>query len=148
MWADKPLILEDEDEAALIASFVELSARYPDRDSFEIAAHVFRNLFDPLLRSQQAALCWSRDLDIQERIRKAKSNGNVEEEYTKEKWHAETLAIVRDERLGPQAKKATLDGLRLIGEANGWIIKAIDKKITDGTKRELPRFVIAQYPDE
>lgn len=150
MWQDlaAPVpIFEDEDEQALIGEFVKLSARYPDRNPYEICEHIFKNLRDPWLRSQQAALQWSKDLEILERIRQAKINGGTEAANSdpKKAWQAEVYAVINDERIGPQEKKARLDGLKLIGESNSWVTKSVQKQVDD-KRRHFPQVVFALSP--
>lgn len=140
-------IFEDEDEQALIGLFVQYSARYPDRNPYEICAHIFKDLRDPFPRSDQAASQWSKDLEILERIRQAKINGGTEqvESDPKKAWQAEVYAIINDPNLGPQEKKARLDGMKLIGESNAWVTKSVDKTSTDKT-RHFPQVVFALHP--
>lgn len=140
-------IFEEEDEQALIGEFVKYSARYPDRNPYEICAHIFRNLRDPFPRCDQAASQWSKDLEILERIANAKRNGGTEaiEADPKKAWQAEVYAIINDPNLGPQEKKARLDGMKLIGESNSWITKSVDKNVTD-KRQHFPQVVFALHP--
>jgi ATP-dependent DNA ligase len=148
MWQDMqtPLpIFEGEDEVELVRRFVELRAAYPEStyNNFELCQYIFRDLRDPSMRANQAALCWGNDLEIKERIRKAKLNGNKEpEELTKENWQARVLAVIEDTALTPQEKKAKLDGYRLYAEANNWIVKTVDKSTKDTTVR-FPQVIYA-----
>ena len=142
------IIYENEDEDELINKFVELSARYPEYTAFDIAAEVFKGLVDPWSRANAAAQVWANSLEIRERIRTYDRRGaKTTPSLTFEEWQAEVLAVTRDENLGTQAKKVMLDGLRLVGESNAWIKKAIEKKTEDVTKR-LPNFLIKRYEDE
>ncbi|CAB4131761.1 hypothetical protein UFOVP131_32 [uncultured Caudovirales phage] len=149
MWNAPVPIFDDEDEAELINSFVEYSARYPTYPTFEIAQYVFRNQRDPEMRANQAALVWGNSLDIKERIRRAKQNGGVEpEEYTKEKWQAEVLAIARDDELSAVQRKSKIDGLNLYAQGMGWLAKPADAGKDDNRAPQMPTFVFAQYPDQ
>lgn len=146
MWNDAPLIFEDEDEAKLLADFVTFSARYPDRNPFEIAAYVFRNQRDPELRAQQAAMIWIKDLEVLERIRLAKLNGGAEaltSVESKEVKLRKLEAIYNDATI---AAKDRIKAMELHAQIQGEIVKAVDKNVTTG--RRQPRQVIyAQYDD-
>ena len=78
MWDTPVPIFEDENEDELITRFVELSARYNDYSAFEICGVVFKGLKEPDLRANQAAMVWSKSLEIKERIRQARLNGGEE----------------------------------------------------------------------
>jgi hypothetical protein len=79
MWDTPVPIFDDEDEDEFISRFVELSAQYGDKfPAPAITWEIFKNRRDPEMRSNQAAMVWSRDLSILERIRVAKLNGGVE----------------------------------------------------------------------
>lgn len=80
MWEAAVPIFDDEDENELISEFVRLSALYPKKQATEITAYIFKNLRDPFPRANQAAMRWAEDLEISERIRKAKLNGGTEPE--------------------------------------------------------------------
>lgn len=147
MWNVQPVIFEDEDEEALKADFIRLCALYPQQGTFEIAAHVFRFQRDPEMRSQQAAMIWNKDLDVQEKIRLARINGQdntVPIPTREQRLHQlqelfETATSVKD-------KVAVA---RLIAEMQGEIVKAIDKTVDNKNKPPtLPTFVIAQYKDD
>lgn len=146
MWNVAPVIFEDEDEEALKADFIRLRALYPNQDQFEIARYVFRKQVDPELRSQQAAMIWSKDLEVMERIRVASLNGGEEPRAipTKEQRLQQLQAIFEDSETAVKDKVAVA---RLIAEIQGEIVKAVDKRITD-TGRKVPRqIVFAQYDD-
>lgn len=137
-WDAPVPIFEDEDENALISKFVELmAAHYPNYTIFEIADEVFKGLRDPGMRSQQAALIWFKEINIKERIKAAKRNGNKEfKELTKNEWLAELLSVTRDDNLSSQDKKVRLEGLKIYGESqHGWFTKAIEKILQDNTAR-------------
>lgn len=142
------IIEEDgEDEAAMIAEFVKLSAAHPEVKAEEITEYIFKNLRDPGLRSIQAAMVWTRDLEIKERIRQAKRQGvDAANELTLEQWEAEVLAITRDVTMAANDKKAALEGYMNIASVKGWVRKAIDKTVTDN-RQPFPQFVFAQYSD-
>lgn len=149
MWTTPVPILDDEDEAELIARFVEYSARYPTYPVFEIAQHVFRGLRDPEARANQAALVWGNSLEVKERIRKAKLNGGSEPEaYTKEKWQNEVLAVARDDELTATQRKSKIDGLNLYAQGMGWLARPAEANKAEEKPRSFPTFVFAQYPDE
>lgn len=150
MIADTPLIFfEDEDEEAVKSAFVEAWARYPTYSPFEIAAYIFKNMRDPVSRGNQAAMEWSTDLEVKERVRKARENGGSEPVPVDPKvaWQNEIQSVYRDDNMPSQEKKVRLEGLKLFGESNGWIIKAIDKKTEDLT-RHWPQVMIAQYAEQ
>ena len=141
MWNAPVIIFDDEDEDELINEFVRLRATFPNRDIYEITRYIFRNLRDPELRSAQAAMQWDKDIAIDDRI----ANYNVEKElYTKEKWQAEILSISRSDKLTAQDRKSRLDGLRIYGEGQGWIVKAIDKTTND---RKIPPQIVSAIGD-
>lgn len=149
MWDTKPVIFEDEDEDKLITEFVRLCALYPARQAFEICDYLFRNLRDPELRSKQAAMIWSNDLAVQERIRLAKLNDGAEpQEWTKEKLQARILAVTEDDTIGYQQKKAMIEGYMSIAQMEGLIVKSVDKKVDNKNRPNLPTIVFAQYSDQ
>jgi hypothetical protein len=145
MWNAQPVIFEDEDEEKLKADFIRLCALYPSQDIFEIASYVFRHQRDPEMRSQQAGMIWSKDIEIQERIRLARLNGGKEAAPIPDKAARLQMlqTIFEDES---QAAKDRLAAARLISEIQGEIVKAVDKKIDHG-KRPPRQIVFAQYAD-
>lgn len=147
MWTAPVPIFEDEDEAELIASFVKMSALYPTYSAYEITRHIFKDMRDPELRASQAALQWSNDLEILERIRQARLNGGAETlALTKELLEQRILTTVEDTTIGYQEKKTRIEGYMAVAELNGWKIKAIEKKTEDKTRR-FPQIVHAIYAD-
>ena len=147
MWNNTPVIFEDEDEAELKARFIDLWVRYPNEHIFTIASHVFKLQKDPETRSQQAALIWSKDLEVKEAVRQARLNGDEDQtELTKESLQRKLIATTEDESLDYREKKVMIEGYLAIAEINGWKIKAIDKKTT--TKRVKRPITIARYPNE
>lgn len=147
MWNDAPTIFDDEDEEALKADFIRLVALYPQQPIFEVAAYVFRFQRDPELRSQQAAMIWQKDIEVQERIRKARINGGEEPApiESKEDKLRKLQAIYDDETVKvPDRLKA----FELHAQIQGEIVKAVDKKITDNSKRAPRQIVFAQYPND
>lgn len=145
MWTAKPAIFEDEDEEKLKADFIRLCALYPNQDIFEVASYVFRNQRDPELRSQQAGMIWSKDIEVQERIRQARLNGGEEPNPidTKEDKLRKLEAIYNNEdnKLADRLK-----AMELHAQIQGEIVKAIDKKVDDG-RRKPRQIVFAQYAD-
>lgn len=147
MWTAPLPIFEDEDEAELISRFVEFSARYPAYTPFEICQHIFKDLRDPSLRANQAALQWSKDLLILERIRQAKLNGGAEpgnDADEKQKVKDELLAMARDEKTNARDRAKFYE---LWLDACGLLPKRIEKKSEDRTRR-FPQVVIAQYAEQ
>lgn len=145
-WLDPSFVIfEGEDEAALKAQFIELSARYPDRTCFEIGQYVFRGLPDPASRGSQAGLIWSQDLAVQEQIRLWRQTGGQPATLpTKADLVNELLAIARD------PAKDTRDRNKAYEQAAqmmGYIEKQIG--IKDNTpKRALPAIVFKRYEDD
>ncbi len=145
-WETPLPIFEDEDENALTSKFVELVAAHPTFSPMAITAHIFKDLKDPVARSGQAAFDWMQRLDILERIRLAKLNGNKEALpiETKEGKLRKLEAIYNNE---DNALRERLNAIRLHAEIQGEIVKAIDKKITDAnTPRRHLHIVQAAYP--
>lgn len=144
MWNVAPVIFEDEDEERLIADFVTYSARYPERDPFEIAAYVFRNQRDNELRANQAAMIWSKDLPILERIRTARLNGGAEPSAveSKESKLKKLEAIYNDDGIKTADR---LKAMELHAQIQGEIVKAVDKKVTNTRPRR--QIIFAQAND-
>lgn len=145
MWNVAPVMFEDEDEEQLKADFITYSARYPDVEPFEIGAYVFRHQRDPEMRSQQAVMIWLKDLDVKERIRLAKLNGGVEDKgvETKEDKLRKLEAIYNDADVSVSQR---LKAMELHAQIQGEIVKAVEKKTEDRTKR-FPQIVFARYDD-
>lgn len=140
MWNPPLIFFEDEDEDELINEFVRLSAKYKGkgRDPYEIASYVFRNLKDKELRAAQAAMRWSNDLEIIERIDNYAVEKNIKDEpLTKEILQAKVMALNEDRSIPYQDKKVMIEGYKAVAEFNGWVLKAVDKKITKA--RQLPQ---------
>ncbi len=125
MWDTPVPIFEDEDEGQLVNEFVRLSALYEDKgyEPYQIAQVVFEGLRDPIMRANQAAMVWSKDLAILERIRQAKLVGPADKEIiqSKEEWERRMLAVIEDSKLTSQEKKARIDGLNSIAKARNWV---------------------------
>lgn len=149
MWAvEKVIIFEGENEAELKARFVELCARYPERNFFEVGEYVFKDLRDPVLRGQQAGSVWGKDLDILERIAKARRQGgygNEDEVPAKDQIAIELVALARDEKV--EVKDRVTAYFRA-AEILGYVEKNVNKKVEDKTARGMPVFQIARYPDD
>jgi len=144
MWESPVPIFDDEDEAELIARFVELSARYPDHSPFEVTGVVFKHLRDPIMRSNQAAQIWSHDLDIIERIRQARLNGGeeVKPPETKLQKLAKLEAMYNDEKTPVRERLKAIElHARMQNEIDD------DTGSDDGSgKRRLPVFNFAIHP--
>lgn len=137
MWTAPVPIFEDEDEAELITRFVEMSARFPKYGPIEICRHIFKDLRDPEMRAGQAAMNWSKDIEILDRIDKAKLNGGLEEKpaLTKAQLQAKILATTENPNLTPQEKKVMIEGYTSYAANEGWVVKAVEKKTEDKTRR-------------
>jgi len=146
MWTQAVVFFDDENEAELIARFVELSARYPQETAFTIASYVFRNLRDPEARANQAAMLWSNDLDIRERIRVAERNGGTEPEVIDEDeaYYREVLAEARDPANSAAVRYKYHE---LAAKLKGRIKEPADAGNGQAVTRQLPTFVFAAYPD-
>ena len=150
MTAPQLIIYENEDEDELLNEFIRLSALYPEYPPYEVASTVFAGKVEAWSRSMQAAQVWSNSIEIRERIRLAKANRNNPNGNTytnKEEYLKAVHSLTFDDSIGYQEKKVRLDGMKLLGEANGWIIKTVDKK-TENVNRKLPNFIIKKYDDE
>jgi hypothetical protein len=146
MWSAAVPFFDDENEAELKRQFVEFSARYPDQTIFSITQYIFRSLRDPEARANQAALVWSNDLEIKERIRKAKMNGGAEPESIDddEAYYREVLAEARNPENSAAVRYKYHE---LAAKLKGRIKEPADAGKSDDSKRALPTFVFAQYPD-
>lgn len=141
-WETPVPIFEDEDEAELIARFVELSAAHPKEPAIAITNFIFENLRDPIGRAGQAALNWSTNLGIRERIRQAKANGGKELKpiETKEDKLRKIEAIYNDTDI---PTKDRLAAMRLHAEIMGEIVKAVDKDNDNKDRPHFPQIVFA-----
>lgn len=122
MWDTPVPIFEDEDEDQLINEFVRLSALYPKYEPFQITQVVFKDLRDPIMRANQAAMVWSKDLEILERIRQARLDGPPDGVLiqSKEQWERKMLALLDDQTLNAQEKKVRREILDSIAKVKGW----------------------------
>ncbi len=144
MWETPVPIFDDEDEDELIGRFVKLSARYPDREPMEICGVIFENLQDPIMRANQAAMIWSKDLDIIERIEAAKLNGGEEEKPVETK----AMKLRKLEALYNDGKLPVRDRLKAI-ELHARITGEIDGEGGDDNKaRRTPVFNFAIHPSQ
>jgi hypothetical protein len=135
MWNTPVPIFEDEDEDKLISEFVKLCALYPDREPFEITAYIFKDLRDPTMRANQAALVWSKDLEILERIRLAKLHGVNETPIDSKETKLRKLeAIYNDEKL---ALRERLKAFELHSQLQGEIKKPSDDEDEDVKRRPI-----------
>lgn len=145
MWNGGIIIFEGEDEEALKSDFIRLCALHPKQDIFTIALYVFKGLPDITMRSQQAALVWSNDIEVQERIRQARLGASdAPQLLTKEQRIARLQAIADDEGI---AAKDRIAAHALIAELNGERIKSVDKKV-ERVKQALPQVIMTQYTDD
>ncbi len=148
MWNAAVTLFDDEDEDALIERFVDYSARWTDYDPISICRHIFKDMRDNELRAGQAAIAWSTDLAIRERIDQRKLNGKPgAEAVTKENLQAKILAATEDSHLSHHDKKAKIEGYMAYAQLNGWVVKAIEKK-TENTTPRFPQIVAHVYPDD
>jgi hypothetical protein len=122
MWDTPVPIFEDEDEDKLIGEFVRLSALYPQYEPFQITAEVFKGLKDPTMRANQAAMIWSKDLSILERIRQARLAGPADQTIqNKEQLEARIKATIEDTTLHSQEKKVRIEGYMNFAKLKGWV---------------------------
>lgn len=122
MWDAPVPIFDDEDEQEFINEFVKLSARYPNHEPIQITAYIFKNRRDPFPRANQAALVWSQDLEVQEKIRQAKLTGGVEETPVDDKNTKlrKLEAIYNDEDVKPADRIKALElHAKISGEIDG-----------------------------
>jgi hypothetical protein len=146
MFANPVLIFEDEDEAALKSRFVEVAAKFPEHTMVDVAVHVFRNLRDPLLRAQDAAVKWGNDLEIKERIRQARILGAEEGEPLLSR--PQRIKALEQIALNHNLEaKDRIAAFRLIAEQNGEVIKAVDKKV-EKKPMQLPTIVHRIHPSQ
>lgn len=121
MFGNPVVFFSDESEPAIIAEFVRFSALYPKHTAYDVAFHVFRNLREPESRATQAALLWSRDLAILERIRLARANGgNEPTPLTVEELQKKILEITEDNTVAAKDKSVMIEGYMAIARLNGW----------------------------
>lgn len=139
--------LEGENEAELRARFVTLTAKHGGRFTpHEVAKFVFRDLPDPNLRAMQAADYWSKDLEVQEQIRILTADGG--EVVNTEK--ARLLAMLMNIAQTAVSDKEKLTAIRTIAEMEGYIVKAVDKKISHspGSGNGMWRFTVDRDADK
>jgi hypothetical protein len=144
MWSVKPTILEGEDELALRDKFAQLVAKYPAQDPFQIGEYVFRELKDPGLRGQQAAMIWIKDPEVLELISKYKTGGAVKDLPTKDDLTRAAWAIANDLTAD---RKDRIAAINLAGQLNGMIVKSVEKKVDDVRRRQPPVIMVARYAD-
>lgn len=145
MWTAPVTILDGEDENALIARYVELSARYRDYSIFHIMQEVFRGLPDAELRAGQAAIAWGNSLEIKERIRKAIANGGsepdaVEEISEEEANYRAAMAIFNDETAPWTVRHKFFNTAQQI---KGYLKDTVDAK-GGGEKRRVPNITFVE----
>lgn len=144
MWEAPVPIFEDEDEDKLIDEFVRLSALYPEYPPAAITDEIFKNLRDPYPRANQAAMAWSTDLGIKERIRQAVVNGTYkqkEADLTLDDVKAKVLATIENDGLTYNEKKVRIDGYRTYAE----IAKLIDSDDEKG-RGHFPTIIFKAHP--
>ena len=144
MWSVEVPIFDNEDEAKLKASFVELSARYKDYPAADIAREVFKGLVDCDSRASQASILWGNSLEIKERIRRCReNNGKEPTPMTEEEEHlAWVKSQSRNDELTPSAQFKYAE---LYARMKGYIKDTVDPKADSNTKRQLPQMVITRY---
>ncbi len=143
-WDTPVPIFEDEDEDELVARFVELSAAHSNEPPIAITNYIFEKLRDPIARANQAALRWSTNLSIRERIRQAKNNGGKElKKITKDELQAKILATTEDETLHHLEKRVRLQGYMNYAQTEGWVMKENDGEDNEGKKQHFPQIVFA-----
>lgn len=141
MWAVAPvLIFADEDEAAMRAEFVRLSAMYGHTHSaYDITKHIFKDKRDPDLRSMQAADYWSKDLEILDAIKLTQA-GAREDELLQFLWSVVSSPT--------ETTKDRLKAADQIAEVEGRKKKLVDLNLTNGPeKKPLPIFQFAERHD-
>lgn len=140
----EPLIFyEGEDEETLISEYVALRVKLNESYTpYDICEYIFRNLKDGFGRHMQAADVWVKSIEIDLRIIAAKNNGGVDpkQPLTKAQWQAKMLAIVENDGMSPQDKTARGKLLTDYASSEGWIIKAVDKKVS-GELKGFPTWV-------
>ena len=147
---DAPVpIFEDEDEDELKSRFVEMSVAFPNHMPIAITHEIFKNLRDPEMRANQAAIQWSRSLEILERIRQAKLNGGKEPKtLTKVELQNKILACVEDESISYSEKKARIDGYMSIAKLNGWEMRPADTGDDDKGRGHFPKIEYHIHPTQ
>lgn len=127
-WETPVPIFEDEDEDELIGEFIRLSALYPQYEPFQVCQVIFKNRRDPIMRANQAAMVWSKDLEILERIRQARLNGPTDEAQiqTKEQLQTRINSVIEDNTINSQEKKVRIEGYMAIAKLKGWAEGAED----------------------
>lgn len=133
--------LPNEDEAALRAEYIRLAATYLKLgySSYDVAMHVFKDLPDPILRSQQAADYWGKDLEIVEQIRQTAildQNDIEADRLERSLW-----AIADDTRV---FTKDRLEALKQLAIINGRVVKPIEIRTPNGGAIGLPVFLFKE----
>ncbi len=137
-WNDI-LFFPGEDAEALKSRFVKLCADFPGFQPIDNARKVFKGLPNPELRIETAARVWAADPKVQARIADARIKEPYKVECDQPSLIRRTLQIADD----IQAEKSTrLAAIRLAGELQGLIIKAIDKKVENLTASGIPSITI------
>lgn len=131
--------LPNEDEAALRAEYIRLAAHYLPLgySPYDVAMHVFKDLPDPILRSQQAADYWGKDLEVVELIRQVTllDQSNIEaDRLERSLW-----AIADDTRCFTKDRLEALKQLAVIG---GRVVKAIELRSNSNKTEPTFRFII------
>lgn len=117
-----PIFYDDEDESALRAEFVRLSALWPHYDAYEIAKTAFRNLGarDPETRCLRAADFWKGQLEVQDEIRKARLGVKTEAVPTREEIALRLVAIGDN---SGTAEKERVSAYKAAAEVLGYVSK-------------------------
>lgn len=146
MEDDAQLIwFENEDSEAILAKYIEFMAVHGVHfSSYDICKSLFSNLKDGLTRAGQATIAWSKNIEVQEAIRQRKLYSEKPKEE-KDQLKQVLKSIYEDQLL--QAKDR-IAAVRTAAELEGWIIKSVDKKVTDNSPPKPYTFVLKEYEDE
>jgi len=137
-WNDI-LFFPGEDAEALKSRFVKLCADFPGFQPIDNARKVFEGLPNPELRIETAARVWAADPKVQARIAEARIKEPYEIDASLPALLRRTIQVADDAHAERRDKLAAI---RLAGELQGLIIKAIDKKIENLTASGIPAITI------
>jgi hypothetical protein len=135
---------EEEDGEAILEKYIEYMAIYGSNYTpFDICKQLFANLYDPYNRACQAAQMWTRSLEINERIRQLRLYRSKPKEEKEQ--YKDVLKSIYEDRLS--SSRDRINALRLAAELDGYVIKAVDKKVTKDVARATT-FIFKEYEDE